>query len=111
MTIDELQQAVLNDLTTELQDTPNFNEDKLALKVSNAILEIEEIRRYPDSYSEEMIAADVERFRTTIYKLALYDYARIGAYGESTHSENGTNRGYIDRDKLLSLVVPLSRVL
>lgn len=110
MTREELISAVTTDLTTELTNTPNFDEDVLSLKVSMAVTEVEEIRNYPDYYTQEMIAMDLTRFRTTIYKLALYDYARIGAYGESSHSENGTSRGYVDRDKLLSQVLPLSRV-
>lgn len=111
MTRSELTAAVISDLTTELEDTPNFSAEKLELKVTNAVNEIEEIRQYPSGYTETMIADDLTRFRTTIYKLALYDYARIGAYGESSHSENGTSRGYVDRDKLLSLVLPLSKIL
>lgn len=110
MTREELISAVTTDLTTELTNTPNFDEDVLSLKVSMAVTEVEEIRNYPDYYTETMIATDLTRLRTTIYKLALYDYVRIGAYGESSHSENGTSRGYVDRDKLLSQVLPLSRV-
>lgn len=111
MTRSELIEAVITDLTTELEDTPNFSPDKLSLKVNNAVTEIEELRNYPKGYSETKISEDLTRFRTAIYKLALYDYARIGAYGESSHSENGTSRGYVDRDKLLSQVLPLGRVL
>lgn len=44
-------------------------------------------------------------------RLAVVLYNKIGAEGESAHSENGISRSYESVDTLLSEVVPLGAVL
>jgi hypothetical protein len=108
MSITELAEAVIDQLTTELQMEEAFNEELLETKVNSAITEIKNKRRYPSSYTEEMIASDLSQFQANIANLALFDYDMVGAQGESSHGENGVSRTYIDRRRLFSGIVPLA---
>ena len=57
----------------------------------------------------KMIENDLVRFESNIRNIALYDYNLIGVEGQTSSSENGENRSYVDRNKLFSGVIPLSR--
>lgn len=106
MTIEELTTEVINDLTTELSSEPDFDSNVLAVKVKNVIKEVIARRNYKvTTFTDDEIATDLNFYHySTIHDLALYDYNKIGAEGESSHSENGISRHYVDRDKLLGRV-------
>lgn len=108
MSITELAEAVIDQLTTELQMEESFNEELLEMRVNSAITEIKNKRRYPSTYTDEMIATDLSQFQANIANLALFDYNMVGAQGESSHGENGVSRTYIDRRRLFSGIVPLA---
>lgn len=108
MTIAQLTEAVIEQLTTELQMEEAFNADLLETKVISAVTEIRNKRRYPSDYTEDMIATDLGQFQANIANLALFDYNMVGAQGESSHGENGVSRTYIDRRRLFSGIVPLA---
>ena len=110
MTLEELQNAVFNDLKTELKTDADYNENVLASKVAQAVREVMAARRYPSYYLEEAIAADMERFYSNVYKLALYDYNQIGIDFQTGHNENGINRSFSDRSKLFYGVIPIAVV-
>lgn len=68
-------------------------------------------RNYPSNYTEEMIEKDMNKFESIIVNLALYDYNQEGGEFQISSSENGTSRGWIDRDKILGKVTPFVNVL
>ena len=103
MSIDftELQNEIVDDLTIELKDDADFNADKLANKVKLAIREVISKRNYTaTSYTEDMILADLYNYYSMITNVARYDYNQIGVEGQSSHSEGGINRTWVNRDEL-----------
>lgn len=110
--MDELLFMVVDDLTIELHDEPDFNADILMVKVKNAIRDVKLKRNYrATSYTEEQIANDLQNYYSTIVNVARYDYNQIGAEGQSQHNENDVSRTWVDRDRLFSDVIPFIRVL
>ncbi len=111
MTLDEMQTAIVADLTTELNTDATFNADILNSKVASAIRSVKLARRYPSSYTDDRIATDMEQYYDIIEKVSLARYNRVGADDEAAHSENGVNRTYIEEKSLLNGVIPLARCL
>jgi hypothetical protein len=109
MTVDEMRNAIVNELTIELKDESAFSQKKLEIKVDGAIREVKRARRYPSSYSDEMVAADMEQFYSNIKNIALYDYNMIGVEGQSASTENNESRTYVDRTKLFYGIIPFAR--
>ena len=110
--MDELFYSVVEDLTIELQNDPDFSVDILEVKVKNAIRDVKLKRNYKaTSYNEEQIADDLQNYYSTIVNVARYDYNQIGAEGQSQHNENDVSRTWVDRDRLFSDVIPFIRVL
>lgn len=105
-----LQEELIADLTIELQKEPTFDSSVLTQKVVNAIREVRKERKYPSYYSSEQIDKDLYEFYSNIRSIALYDYNKMGADGEQSHSENGISRSYVDRKSLFNGVLPLSRI-
>jgi hypothetical protein len=106
---EELQQNIVEDLTLELKSDATFNADILAVKVKNALREVETARKYPAEWDDESIEEDMDNYYPQVRKLALYDYNTIGAEGEASHSENGISRNYTERSKCLNGVIPIAR--
>ncbi|EOS48312.1 hypothetical protein C810_01402 [Lachnospiraceae bacterium A2] len=105
-----LEYELLEDLKEELSATdPKFKPELIKLKIKNAIREVKRARNYPKHYTESAIVEDLENYYSNIRNIALFDYNMIGAEGQSSSSENGTSRNFIDRDKLFSGIIPLSR--
>jgi len=105
-----LESDILEDLTAELSETDKkFKQSIMILKIKNAIREVKRARNYPKHYTESAIVEDLENYYSNIRSIALFDYNMIGAEGQSSSSENGTSRNFIDRDKLFSGIIPLSR--
>lgn len=103
-----MQEEIYNDLYLELGSEDDFNSDILKSKIKSAYKEVKRERRYPKSYSIEQIEEDMETYYTNVKNIALYDYNKIGAEGERSHSENGIARTYIERNLLFAGIVPLS---
>lgn len=104
----------LEQLKTRLRqsDVSNEKEDKfLEQLISQAEQDVRLYRNYPDNYTEEMIEKDMKNFDGIIVNLALYDYNQQGGEFQSSSSENGTSRSWIDRDKILGKVPPFVNVL
>lgn len=105
-----LESDILEDLTAELSETDKkFKQSLIIPKIKNAIREVRRARNYPKQYTESAIVEDLENYYSNIRSVALFDYNMIGAEGQSSSSENGTSRNFIDRDKLFSGIIPLSR--
>lgn len=96
-----IESEIVNDLTTELESEEGFNANILANKVKLAVREVMSKRNYgATSWNDENILADLYNYYSVIENVARYDYNQIGVEGESSHSENGIARVYIDRDTL-----------
>lgn len=105
-----LEQELIADLTNELsKPSENFDSDLLLSKVRSAIREVYEDRGYEDE-SEQYRKKDMHKQYIKIRKRALYDYNQIAAEGESSHSENGTSRAYVDRIQYCGAVNRISRI-
>lgn len=112
MTIDEMRDAIVEGLTTELQDDPDFSTEVLIEKVDNAIREVKQHRRYASAgYSDSQIEKDIMSYYSNIRGLALYDYNQSGVEGQSSSQENSVMRTYVNRNRMFNGIVPLSRII
>lgn len=107
MSRQEIYQIVISELKEEIADA---EESLLSAKVNKAIREVRTARKYPLNFTEEQIYNDLYKYIPNIESLALYDYNRIGAEGETSHSENGVNRNWIDRSYCFNGVLPISKI-
>ena len=110
MTITEMQTAIIEDLTIELQNETDFNAALLEAKVKSAIRECQTIRDYPAYYSELQKDSDTVKFYSQIKDVSMYDYCKIGAEGQDSYNADGASIYYEDRNKLWYGVRPLARV-
>lgn len=112
MTINELANEVIGDLTIELQSDTDFNADILEVKVKNAIREIIAKRSYPESYTEARIVDDLnKKYYPYIVNLSRYDYNQIGAEGQKSHAEDDINRNWVSRDNMFIGIHTFVKVL
>ena len=109
MTLSELQEEIIEELEIDLKEE-SIDNDLLVVKVKSAIRDVKTARRYPASYSTEMIEADMENLFSQIKAIAMFDYNQIGAEGQKGYSADGENIQYLDRNSLFSGVYPLSTV-
>ena len=101
---------VISDLTTMYSDQPTFNADKIVVIVNKVVEEVVKARRYKEEdYSDEQIEKDLLNYKSQIYNLAEYDFSHFGAPHETEHSENSISRTWIERNKLFSGIIPLSK--
>ena len=68
-------------------------------------------RCYPDSYTQEMIEADMDHYEGVIINLVVYDYSQAGESYMSSYSENGISRNWTKRDNLFVGVYPFVKTL
>lgn len=110
--IDGLQNEIIDDLTVELSDDVDFNAEMLEIKVKNAIREVRRKRNYPKTWDIDMIADDLSNnYYDVVHDIALYEYNRIGAEGQSEHSEDDVRRTWQSKDDLLRGVFAFVTVL
>ena len=108
--MDELINAIYQDLTAELESTDeNFNADLLLIKVKGATKEVKQARHYPSNYTDEMVVSDMNSYYMNIRDIALYDYNIVGAEFQKSSSENSVQRTWVDRNSLFNGIVPISR--
>lgn len=108
MTLAELKEEIVGELTIELKNEENFDATLLDAKVSSAIREVRTVRRYPMSYTDATIEKDLERYFSIIKNIALYDYSKIGAEGQTNYSADGESIKYEDRNSLFAGVLPIA---
>lgn len=88
--------TLTNDLRIILQarglNVTNSNEDSVLLKyeIERAIAEINRCRRFKPTKDKPY---DV-KYEDLIIPLCLYSFSKIGAEGQTSHSENGITRNY-----------------
>ncbi len=107
--ISNLVAAIVADLTIELKNETDFDSEMLEVKVANALREVRMARNYPKTYSEERIISDLNDYYTNIRSIALYDYTKIGAEGQTQYSADGESIHYLNRDKLFTGIIPIAR--
>lgn len=120
-TLNDLQNEIVDDLKIELSDDiedaesstdTGYNENVLNIKVKNAIREVKRVRNYPKTYTEECITHDLENnYYDVIHDIALLEYNKIGAEGQSDHTEDDVRRSWVSKDDLLSSVHAFVTVL
>lgn len=103
-----LQEELIADLTMELSKEPTFDAELLSAKVVSAIKEVVRARKYPKYYTNEYINSDLVDYYSNIRNIALYDYNLAGAEGQTSASENGVSRNYVDRKSLFAGVLPIA---
>ena len=112
---DDTRAEIINELCILLgiDDTQTEADDYklLIAKLNNAIRAIKNARSYPASYTNKMIADDLDNYYENILDLTIYDYNQIGAEGEISHNENGTNRTYKSRRECFRGVIPFAKGL
>ena len=109
--MDELVNEIYEDLKTELAISEDTDLSILKIKVKNAYKEVRRIRNYPDSYEEETVSKDMEKYYSNIRRLALYDYNQIGVEGEISHNDNTGTRTWDSRNKCLEGVVAICTLI
>ncbi len=107
--INDIVASVIADLKIELKNEVDFDAEILAVKVKNAVREVIAARNYPKSYTDAQKNADLLEYYTNIRAIALYDYTKIGAEGQSQYSADGESIHYLDRNKLFAGVLPIAR--
>lgn len=107
--MDILINEILDSLKIELEVTEPNDVLKLRIKIKNALEEVIDAMHYPDYYEESKILKDVKRKRSVIRNIARYDYCIDGAEGQNSHSENGIQRTWVDRDKLFAFT-PFAKI-
>lgn len=79
--------------------------------ISQAEADIRAKRMYPESYTEEKIAADMKKFKSVVVNLVVYDRSQAGENFMASYSENGVSRTWRDREDLFVGVFPFAKVL
>lgn len=78
--------------------------------IAQATEDVKAIRKYPDGYTEEMIADDLEQFTGVIINLTVYDHSQAGEAYMASYSENGVSRSWKERGKLFVGVFPIAQI-
>jgi hypothetical protein len=76
--------------------------------IDDVISEVKTRRRYPAGTPEAIIDADLQNYVWLIKNVTSGDYDKLGASSEDGHSENGVNRTFTDRAKLLDGILPFA---
>lgn len=109
MTIDEMKESIIGQLTPYLKKTDKaFDEELLASVVDGVLADAKIVRRYPRSYTESMMLADMESGMGIFRNVALTRYNKIGVEFESSHNEGEVSRRFVDYGKEWSGWLPLA---
>lgn len=92
--------------------TAYLGEEPRALSVNLAIEQYKDCRHFPKSYTAEMIGADMTANISKIAYATIEIDAKIGIEGQTSHNENGLNRGYgqMAIPKAYASVIPFANV-
>jgi len=101
--VDEIFDELSQELGLSDEDLGTSN--LLKAKIKRATNEVRLKRNYPSTFTDLQIETDLRKHKFVIYDLALYDFNQIGAEGQVSHAENGTNRTWKNRNNCLMGVV------
>lgn len=97
---------MLAELTVELSsDATEVDTALLTAKLNNAIRDVVRAINYPTYYTSKQIEDGLKRYYGNIHDLTIYDYNQVGAEGEVSHNENGTNRTWKSRKECFNGIV------
>lgn len=116
--MNELEQEILEmtkSYFTLMDEDIREKEGFLLLLVKSAIDQYKTLRRYPESYTDEMIEADVKRYfkarKTDVAMTVIPEmYGRIGAEGLALLTDAGTVRQFKNQT-LFNDVTPICEVI
>lgn len=106
--MEELVSDCLEELKIELELTEESDIKILRVKIKSAIREVRSKFNFKEWHEEEFILNQLKNHISNIKALAAYDYAKIGAEGESAHSEKNIRREYENRNRCFSGIVPFA---
>lgn len=109
--MDKLIEEIYEDLKIELDISEESDLSILISKVKNAYREVKRERNYPNSYDDETVEHDMERYYSNIRRLALYDYNQYGVEGEKSHNDNTGTRTWTSRETCLEGVVAICTLI
>lgn len=105
-------EEITSDLWNKLKNEPNLTEDIVQSEVRATVRDLRMKRNYiATPMSESDIERDMENYYSTIRKVAEARLVKLGAEGESQHTENGINRTYVSEDELWKGVHAFVKVL
>lgn len=105
-------EQMLADLIIELTDgETEVDTARLTQKLNNAIREVIRAVNYPSYYTEDRISKSLSQYYGNIHDLTIYDYNQMGAEGETSHNENGTNRTWKSRKECFNGIVAFANGL
>ena len=110
--MDELRTEITTILTNYLaDDAPSY--EVIGVFTDRAMLAFEEYRNYPSTWDAEKILADMNKHKSCIADLALYEYAQQGAEFQSMHIESGLYRMWKNEGSIYThhRVVPFATTL
>lgn len=105
-------EEIVDDLRTELMEDEEggcYNDTLLTKKVTSAAREVFNIRKYPSTYSDDMILEDIKRYYSIIRNIAMYDYNSVGMEFEYSHQEKNISRNFTKRNMLMYGLYPITR--
>lgn len=106
-----MEAEILKDVVTYLGDEVSETDNPVLLILINCAIRKVCAKRYPYGYTDKEKEAAIKRYRDTIFAAAIYYWAKQGADGENSHSENGISRSYQSEEELFFDVVPMVKVL
>lgn len=96
---------IIDELKIELGLTDETDIAILTLKVKNAMREVKQAFNFKSYHKEDYILYQMECHIGNIKSLAVYDFMKIGAEGESSHDEKNIKRVYENRNRCFSGIV------
>ena len=95
--MEELRLAVQTLAKTYWNESGNEQLETFPMSIVGFVIEYAIQRcHFPSTYSDNMIVAVMNRFQNSLAMCCVDVYAKAGAEGEKSHSENGIARTYSD---------------
>lgn len=108
-------EEVEDEATGEKSDKVVFDEKEcnplIEQLLEQARNEIIEKRNYPETYTQDQIDRDVQKFENVMVNLAVYDRSQAGEAYMASFSENGVSRTWKDRESLFAGVFPFVKAM
>ena len=106
-----MEAEILADVMTYLGDEVAESDKPVLLILVNRAIRKVCMKRYPFGCSDDEKMKAVEKYRDTIFEAAVYYWAKQGADGESSHSENSISRTFNSEDDIYFDVIPMVKVM
>ena len=106
-----MEAEILDEVMEYLGDEVTESDKPVLLILVNRAIRKVCTKRYPFGYSDDEKTKAVEKYRDTIFEAAVYYWAKQGADGESSHSENSISRTYNAEDAIFFDVIPMVKVM